>query len=78
MKIYLDIETIPTQRPEIQEHVKSNVKAPGNYKDPAKIAAYIENRRVSSEKCGASGGRRATTNPEYRAGKPWKNPKLGF
>jgi hypothetical protein len=43
MKIYLDIETIPTQRPEIQEHVKSNVKAPGNYKDPAKIAAYIEN-----------------------------------
>ena len=41
MNIYLDIETIPTQNPELIKHVSENVKAPGNYKDPEKIAAYI-------------------------------------
>lgn len=40
MNVFLDIETIPTQRH--RDHVVANISAPGNYKDPAKIAAYIE------------------------------------
>lgn len=40
--IYFDIETIPTQDPLAHERLAKNIKAPANYKDPDKIAAYIE------------------------------------
>lgn len=39
--IVLDIETIPTQSIVMQEYILKNVKAPANYKDADKIAAYI-------------------------------------
>jgi hypothetical protein len=48
MNIYLDLETIPAQRPEILDLLQENaqeekqtVKAPSNYKDEAKINEYI-------------------------------------
>jgi DNA polymerase elongation subunit (family B) len=40
--VYLDIETIPTQIPAMQQYLMDGVKAPANYKDEEKIAAYIE------------------------------------
>lgn len=40
--IYLDIETIPAQTPDVITHVRESIKAPSNYKDPDKIAAYID------------------------------------
>ena len=39
--IVIDIETIPTQSAVMQAYVANNVKAPANYKDADKIAAYI-------------------------------------
>ena len=42
MDITIDIECIPTQEPKVAELVKAKLKAPGNYKDPEKIAKYIE------------------------------------
>jgi len=40
--IYLDIETLPSTNDQVVELIKSQVKAPKNYKDPKKIADYIE------------------------------------
>lgn len=40
-RIYLDIETIPSQLPGAEEAARSRVSAPSNYKDEAKIAAYV-------------------------------------
>jgi predicted PolB exonuclease-like 3'-5' exonuclease len=63
MELFLDIETIPAQRPDILAHLESSmhddiaaardslaealesVKAPANYKDEAKIADYITERK---------------------------------
>lgn len=42
MEITIDFETIPTQLPELQQYICSEVKAPANYKDQEKIDAYIE------------------------------------
>jgi len=54
--IYVDIETIPTERPEIIERVTSKLSAPGNYKDPEKIEAYIEAHKPEAvHKTGLSG-----------------------
>ncbi len=54
--IYVDIETIPTERPEIIERVTSKLTAPGNYKDPEKIEAYIEAQKPEAvHKTGLSG-----------------------
>lgn len=56
MFLYIDIETIPTQRPDLQEHVTIALKAPANYKDPEKIAAYIaENRDKAIHDTGLDG-----------------------
>ncbi|MCL2076308.1 MAG: ribonuclease H [Betaproteobacteria bacterium] len=51
--IYLDIETIPAQKPELIELLrdeaeteKAAVAAPGNYKDPAKIQEYVAEKRA--------------------------------
>jgi len=40
MYLYLDIETIPTQREDIRAEMPDRVKVPANYRDEAKIAAY--------------------------------------
>lgn len=48
MNIYLDIETIPSQNPDIRRQLETDamaekalIKAPANYKDEAKITEYI-------------------------------------
>lgn len=57
MNIYLDIETVPANAPEIVESIVhpiddeyanalQNVKAPGNYKDAEKISEFIINRKI--------------------------------
>lgn len=54
--VYIDIETIPTQETVMQEYVLKNLKAPGNYKDPEKIAAYLEEAKEEAlDKCGLDG-----------------------
>lgn len=52
MNIYLDIETIPGQSAAVKAAIqadidqqKAELTAPGNYKDPAKIAAYLADKR---------------------------------
>jgi hypothetical protein len=56
MHVYLDIETIPGQSPQVlarleeeQAQTLAELKAPANYKDPAKIAAWIEEARANLE-----------------------------
>lgn len=57
MNLYLDIETNVANRPEVLAYIASTaaddlatalneLKAPGNYKDEAKIAEYITNKRA--------------------------------
>lgn len=52
--LYLDIETIPAQRPDVLAEIREEkqrelaialdkISAPGNYKDPEKIAAWLSN-----------------------------------
>lgn len=54
--IYIDIETIPTQDTAMQDYILNGIKAPGNYKDEAKIAAYIEEAKAEAlDKCGLDG-----------------------
>lgn len=56
--LFVDIETIPAQRPDILAHIEeslrdelaaalNDIKAPANYKDEEKIAAYVFDKRVS-------------------------------
>jgi len=45
MKLFLDIETLPTQSNEQINHVVANIKAPGNYKKPESIERYIKDAR---------------------------------
>jgi predicted PolB exonuclease-like 3'-5' exonuclease len=54
--IYLDIETLPTTNPIVIEQVKQGLSAPSNYKDPEKIAAYLDdNKDAAVHKTGLSG-----------------------
>ncbi len=43
--LYLDIETLPTESNEEINHVVANIKAPGNYKKPESIEAFIKGAR---------------------------------
>lgn len=56
MNVFIDIETIPSQDPAVIEALREDmreeleealaaVKAPGNYKDEAKIAAFIDDAK---------------------------------
>lgn len=45
MNIYLDIETIPTQRADLQAYVCNNLKPPANYKNEETIAKWLEENR---------------------------------
>jgi uncharacterized protein YprB with RNaseH-like and TPR domain len=41
--VFLDIETIPTSKPEIMERVAQNMKPPGNMSKPETISAWMNN-----------------------------------
>jgi 3'-5' exonuclease len=43
MRIYIDIETIPSQQPDARELVKAGIKPPATHKKPETIAAWWEN-----------------------------------
>lgn len=45
MKIYLDIETIPTQNSDFQAYVCENLKVPANYKNEETIAKWLEENK---------------------------------
>src|SRR6056297_2226356 len=40
--VFLDIETIPTQSADVRSRMLSEVKAPGNFKKPESIAAWMK------------------------------------
>lgn len=42
--LYVDLETIPDQRPDAERTARARIEAPSNYKDPEKIRAYIEGK----------------------------------
>lgn len=42
MNLFIDIETIPAQRPDVMEDIKASVKAPGQYKKPESIAEWMK------------------------------------
>lgn len=57
MNVFIDIETIPSQDPAVIEALREDmreelnealaaVKAPGNYRDEAKIAAFIDDAKI--------------------------------
>jgi hypothetical protein len=41
MKIYLDLETIPSQDPEVRQEISDSIQAPGNYSKPESIAKWV-------------------------------------
>ena len=43
--IFLDIETIPAQSPDVFDAIKSGVKAPGSFKKPESIEAWMAENR---------------------------------
>lgn len=43
MRIYLDLETIPSQAPDARDLVKAGIKPPATHKKPETIAAWWEN-----------------------------------
>lgn len=53
--IILDIETVAALSAEVWSQMVDEIKAPSNYKDPAKIAAYVEvEKRKTIEKAALS------------------------
>lgn len=56
MNIFIDIETLPTDRNQQIDYVAANVKAPGNYKKQEAIEKYIaDNRDEAVSKTALSG-----------------------
>lgn len=51
--ILIDLETWPCLTPEmlseIEAEIEAETKAPGNYKDPSKIAAYVEEAKAKAK-----------------------------
>lgn len=45
MKVFIDIETLPTESNEAIDFTVANIKAPGNYKKQESIDAYIKSAR---------------------------------
>ena len=45
MKIYIDIETIPTQNADFQAYVTETLKPPANYKSEDTIAKWFEQNK---------------------------------
>lgn len=48
MRLYLDIETIPTQRPNLIEMITANVRPPGNIKKPESLAAWMRDKKPAA------------------------------
>jgi len=48
MQIYLDIESIPSQRPDARELVRQSIKPPGTLKKPESIAAWWQNESAAA------------------------------
>lgn len=46
--LYLDLETIPAQRPDVLEEIRANIKPPGTIKKPESIAAWMENESANA------------------------------
>ena len=46
--IYLDIETIPTQREDVRKYIAATVTHPGNIKKAETIAAWMENEKPAA------------------------------
>ena len=42
MNLYIDIETIPTQRQDFQDEIRAKITAPGQYKKPESIAKWMQ------------------------------------
>ena len=56
MKIYIDIETIPTQNKEHQDFVCENLKPPANYKNEETINKWLEeNKELAVNKTSLDG-----------------------
>jgi hypothetical protein len=47
MNLYIDLETLPTDRTDVIESLKSSIKAPGQFKKPESIAAWFEENLLS-------------------------------
>ena len=45
MKIFIDIETIPTQDEELKNYVCENLKPPANYKNEVSINKWLEENK---------------------------------
>jgi 3'-5' exonuclease len=43
--IFLDLETIPAQNPDIRERIAANITAPSNYSKPESIQKWLEENR---------------------------------
>lgn len=57
MFVYLDVETIPSQRPDVIERGADLVRVPANYKDPAKIEKYVsDHAKEAYHATGLDGG----------------------
>ena len=46
MRIFIDIETIPTQNADYQNYVCENLKAPGNYKNAEAIEKWLKKTKA--------------------------------
>ena len=48
MRIYLDIETVPSQKPDAREQVKATIKPPGTLKKAESIQAWWDNESAAA------------------------------
>lgn len=48
MNLYIDIETLPTDRPEIEAEIRASVRPPAQYKKPESIEAWMRNEGVEA------------------------------
>jgi 3'-5' exonuclease len=48
MNLFIDIETIPAQRPDVMEEIKASIKAPGQFKKPESIAEWLRTEGPSA------------------------------
>ena len=46
-EIFIDLETIPTDREDVIERINADIKAPGQYKKPESIAQWLTENRES-------------------------------
>lgn len=48
MNLFIDIETIPAQRPDVMEEIKANIKPPATFKKPESIAEWMRTEGPSA------------------------------